>query len=235
MKKILTASFLLFISIQAMAARPFVTDDARLTTEESCQLESWTRIYPDRHELWTLPACNPSGNLEFTMGAGYQRDTQGPSAGTESYDYVFQLKTLFRPLKTNDWGFGLAAGTVRHPSISPGPNALGNRYAYLPLSISFNDDKLIVHTNLGWMKDKASARSNTTWGVGGEFMLTPRVIAIAETYGDDRRAVYQHLGGRFWVVPERVQIDATMGRQLNAPAAGRWFSLGLRLTPDHLF
>ena len=32
------------------AARPFMTDDARLTTEGSCQVESWARLYTSRSE-----------------------------------------------------------------------------------------------------------------------------------------------------------------------------------------
>ncbi|MBL8427420.1 MAG: hypothetical protein JNM16_08135, partial [Dechloromonas sp.] len=125
----------LIIPTCAFAARPFVTDDARLTTAGSCQLESWMRIYPDSKELWALPACNPTGNLEFTVGGGRARHDDAPATS----DYVFQAKTLFRPLETNDWGIGFAVGTIRHPEINPGPNMLGNTYAYIPLSVSLND------------------------------------------------------------------------------------------------
>ena len=31
---------------------------------------------------------------------------------------------------------GFAVGTIRHPEINPGPNMLGNTYAYIPLSVS---------------------------------------------------------------------------------------------------
>jgi hypothetical protein len=110
----------LIIPSCAFAARPFVTDDARLTAAGSCQIESWMRIDPDSKELWALPACNPTGNLEFTFGAGRARHSDEPPAN----DYVLQLKTLFRPLETNGWGWGLAVGTIRHPEINPGPNML---------------------------------------------------------------------------------------------------------------
>ena len=43
--------------MDALAARPFVTDDARLTTAQSCQLETWVRTYPDSREAWALPAA----------------------------------------------------------------------------------------------------------------------------------------------------------------------------------
>lgn len=229
-----SAYFCLVLSLFALpawAARPFVTDDARLTTAESCQLESWTRIYPDSREIWALPACNPTGNLEFTFGGGVAKSDGEQSTN----DYIFQLKTLFRPLETNDWGWGLGVGTVRHPSINPGPNQLGNTYAYIPVSVSFLDDKVIVHTNIGWLRDRASERDNITWGIGSEFRVGSRLLAIAETFGDNHNQPYWHLGARYSIVPDRVQIDATVGQQFDGPHSGRWVSFGLRLTPERLF
>jgi hypothetical protein len=215
----------------AFAARPFVTDDARLTTAGSCQLESWVRVYRDSREIWALPACNPFGNFEITAGGGYARSDG--SQGTD--DYVLQAKTLFRPLETNGWGFGLGVGTVRHPKISPGPNLLGNTYAYLPVSFSFDDDRLIVHTNVGWLRDRASNNNNMTWGIGGEFQASPRFLLIAETFGDHRNQPYWQIGGRYSIVPNRVQVDTTVGQQLTGPVSSRWLSFGLRLTPESLF
>ncbi len=217
--------------LTAFAARPFVTDDARLTTAESCQLESWVRNYPQSNEVWALPACNPWGNFEITAGVGratYDR-------GTSTSDYVVQFKTLFRKLETNRWGWGLAVGTVRHPEIHPGPNLLGNSYAYAPVSYSFNDDQVVMHTNVGWLKDSASGKHNMTWGIGGEFKVTPRLLAIAEAFGDNHNQPYCQVGGRYTIIPDRVQIDATFGQQHLGPESGHWFSFGLRLTPDRLF
>ncbi|MBV2193987.1 MAG: hypothetical protein KUL81_11685 [Azonexus sp.] len=221
----------LIIPTCAFAARPFVTDDARLTTAGSCQLESWMRIYPDSKELWALPACNPTGNLEFTVGGGRARHDDAPATS----DYVFQAKTLFRPLETNDWGIGFAVGTIRHPEINPGPNMLGNTYAYIPLSVSLNDDKVILHANLGWLKDKASGQNNLSWGVGGEFKLHARLLGIAETFGDNRSMSYGQVGVRYSVRPDLFQVDATIGQQLSGPGKNHWVSFGIRYTPDKLF
>jgi len=221
----------LIIPTCAFAARPFVTDDARLTTAGSCQLESWMRIYPDSKELWALPACNPTGNLEFTVGGGRARHDDAPATS----DYVFQAKTLFRPLETNDWGIGFAVGTIRHPEINPGPNMLGNTYAYIPLSVSLNDDKVILHANLGWLKDKASGQNNLSWGVGGEFKLHARLLGIAETFGDNRSMSYGQVGVRYSVRPDLFQVDATIGQQLSGPGKNHWVSFGIRYTPDTLF
>lgn len=231
MKK-LALSFLFFAcSYPAWAARPFVTDDARLTTEGSCQLESWTRAYPDSQELWALPACNPTGNFEMTLGMGVAQ----ADSGTVTHDYVLQAKTLFKPLETNRWGIGLGMGKVFHPEVTPGPNQTGNTYAYVPLSVSFDNDKVVMHVNVGWLRDKASKQDNMTWGVGGEFKMTPRLTAILETYGDHRTTPYGQAGLRFAVVPNLFQIDATAGRQFNGVDDNQWLSFGIRLTPEHLF
>jgi hypothetical protein len=215
----------------AHAARPFVTDDARLTTAGSCQLESWTRVYRDSKEFWALPACNPGGQFELTAGGGRAR-VEGEASTS---DYIVQGKTLFRPLTSNGWGWGLAAGKVVHPGVNPGPNLLGNSYVYLPASFSFNDDRLVVHANLGMLRDRATHRNSMTWGLGGEFQLSPRLLGIAETFGDSRHNPYWQIGARYSIVPDRVQIDATLGQQVGGPIASRWISFGLRLTPDRLF
>lgn len=219
------------VSGVACAARPFVTDDARLTNAGSCQLESWSRFYRESAELWALPACNPFGNLEITAGMGVAKADQ--ESGTS--DQVFQLKTLFRPLVANDWGVGFAVGTVRHPAVNPGPNQLGNTYAYVPFSMSVFDDRAVLHANLGLLHDRRSSDDRVTWGVGAELRLAERWLGIVETFGDNHDKPFWQLGARYSLVPDRVQIDATLGHRFSGEATERWFSFGLRLTPDRLF
>lgn len=225
------ACLALIVPSIAFAARPFVTDDARLTTGGSCQLETWMRVSPDSHQRWALPACNPSGNLEFTFGVGNTK----PEGAQATSDYVFQAKTLFRPLETNGWGWGVAVGTIRHPETQPGANMLGNTYAYFPFSASFNDDHVIVHANIGWVKDKASRLNSASWGVGGEIKLHPELLGIAETYGDNRGFSYGQVGFRYAVKPDLFQVDATLGQQLSGEGSSRSISLGIRYTPDRFF
>ncbi len=213
------------------AARPFVTDDARLTTHGSCQLESWARLYRHNSELWALPACNPWGGLEFTVGGGHAQGDR--MVATE--DYVFQLKTLLRPLQTNDWGIGIALGTIRHPQINPGPNLLGNTYAYVPFSVSFADDLMVVHANLGWLRDKATQSHRRTWGLGTEVNLNTRWTLVAESFGEMAGSSWWQAGARYHLVPGRWQLDSTVGRQYGGNTDAQWLSFGLRFTPDSLF
>jgi hypothetical protein len=225
-------SLSLLISTQAYAARPFMTDDARLTTEGSCQLESWARVYKNSAERWALPACNPTGNFEITAGGGHIKNTGEP--GTN--DYVLQGKSLFRELSTNGYGWGLAVGVVNHPTGRPGPNGLGNTYAYIPLSISTWDDRVIYHTNIGVLRDKATNEQRRTFGFGAEIQASGRLMFIAETFGDNKVSPYWQTGARYSIIPNLLQIDTTIGQQFNGSTSNtRWISFGLRYIPDSIF
>lgn len=229
--RITTIALLLLVSPAVQAARPFVTDDARLTSAQSCQLETWMRVYTNSSESWALPACNFGGNLEITAGGGRARFDNAASTD----DYVLQAKTLFRTLEADGYGIGLAVGKVLHPEVNPGPNLLGNTYAYVPLSFPLLDDRALLHTNLGWLRDRATQRDNLTWGVGGELALNKRFGVMAESFGDNHVKPYWQAGLRTFLAPDRVQIDATVGKQWNGEKESRWFSIGLRITPDRLF
>ena len=225
--------FISLLSTPVWAARPFVTDDARLTTAGSCQLESWTRIYRTSTEVWALPACNPTGNLELTLGQGrafYDAAGVGPAD-----DYVFQVKTLIRQLQTNGSGFGLAAGTVRHPSVSPGPNLYGNSYIYLPYSASFADDQLVMHINVGWLKERSTEKNLATWGVGTEWNVNERVTWLVEAFGESNPNTYWQAGGRFSLIPQLLQVDTILGRAASGNRDHQWISFGVRFTPSKLF
>jgi hypothetical protein len=82
---------------QAQAARPMITDDARIVDAKVCQLESWVKKTPDSTETWALPACNFTGNLELTLGGALTRE----DGQTRTTDVQAQGKTIFKPLEVN--------------------------------------------------------------------------------------------------------------------------------------
>lgn len=210
------------------AARPLVTDDARLTNAHSCQLESWVRAYEGGREMWALPACNLGENFEVTLGGGVYRN-QDEHYRTE--DWIVQFKTLFKPLETNGWGWGLAVGRVMHPDIQPGPNQLGNTYFYVPVSFSMRDDDVVVHLNVGMLRDKDESRTKASMGLGTEFKLGGAFKGIAEVFGDNTQNPFYQLGVRYSLVPEVFQIDGTIGQQVNGDRQTQWLSVGIRWTP----
>lgn len=209
-------------SVSAHAARPMNTDDARIVDAKSCQLESWVKLPKGHTEFWAQPACNFTGNLELTMGGALTRE-DGSTRGSAQ---MLQGKTLFKSLETNGWGWGLAAGMARDPRRDAGGGH--DMYAYVPVSFSLNDDKVVLHTNLGWLREQGTRSNRLTWGLGSETQLQERTWLIAETYGQGSGKPLVQFGLRHWLVPDRVQIDATYGNRIGE-GSQRWFSIGLRL------
>src|SRR5690606_5593200 len=97
------------------------------------------------------------------------------------------------------------------------------------------DDKIIMHVNLGWLRDRDSNDNRLTWGIGSELQLSSRFLAIAEAFGENKDYPFWQVGGRFVIIPDLLQVDATVGHQFSFPNSRRWISFGIRLTPARLF
>ena len=204
----------------AHAARPMITDDARIVDAKACQPGRRVTKNLDSTEIRALPACNFTGNLELTFGGAITRE----DSRTQTTDVVMQGETLCKAMETNGWGIGLVAGTVRHPLADT-----RDWYAYVPTSFSFRNDALVVHANLGWPREGLTPRNRLTWGLGTEAHLAERTWLIAETFGQNQVKPFHQLGLRHWLVPDRVQLDATYGNRNGGGTGERWFSIGLRL------
>lgn len=217
--KLLALLLLMSATSVAHAARPFVTDDARTVDPGGCQIESFVKQQQRTREseFWFLPACNPLGNLEMTVGATKTADAPLPSR-----TLILQGKTLLRPLKTNDYGIALTLGSQRTaPAV---PEARWSPYFNLVSSISFLDDRVVLHANAGSLRDRQAARTRGTFGLGAEIAMNQRLYAIVETYGQEGDRPSKQVGLRYWVEPNRFQVDATLGGQ-----RGRtWASMGIR-------
>jgi hypothetical protein len=205
----------LFLAASAHAARPFNTDDARIVDRGGCQIETFYKeqLSSSGSEFWFLPACNPFG-LELTLGANrIQADDS----------VVVQAKMLLKPLETNGYGFAASVGSLG-----------GDPYFNGIASVSFFDDRAVVHANLGAIRDREASVTRGTWGLGLEALLfAPRLYGILESYGQRGENPTLHYGLRFWIVPNRFQLDATHGEQSagspDGAAAQRFNSVGLRI------
>lgn len=201
----------------ARAARPFVTDDARAVDPGGCQIESFAKqqTRSRESEFWFVPGCNPLGNLEMTVGSVNLSDAPGSSRTVP-----LQGKTLLRPLQTNDFGLALTLGAQQTT-----PAARWNPFLNAIASVSFREDAVVLHANAGALNDRPASRTRGTWGLGAEILLTPRLYGIAESYGQEGERPSKHAGLRYWVQPNRLQVDSTAGTQ-----RGRtWVSIGMRL------
>lgn len=206
----------------AYAARPMITDDARTVDAKACQVESWARNNKHSKEYWALPACNFTGNLELTFGGARTND----STGTHTTDVVLQGKTLFKTLEPGGWSTGLVMGAIRHPGDSKRVSEL---YSYVPASFSYVNDKVILHTNVGVLHNTVTSSTRGTWGVGTETAILANTWLIAEAFQQKEGRPFYQAGVRHWIVPNRVQIDATYGNRFGSASDERWFSIGLRL------
>ena len=212
----------------AQAARPMITDDARVVDGKSCQVESWVRMEHGRTEMWALPGCNFGSDIEFTLGSGRFRQD-----GLAASDWIAQAKALLKPIAANGWGAAVSAGVVQHRPFGA-EGLTRDVYINVPLSFSFADDQFVLHTNTGWLRDGAAKRHVATWGVGTETQLSERIGLVAEAFGQvsrDSPTSFFQLGLRFWVIPNRVQVDSTYGNRIGSARGdqARWFSIGLRL------
>ncbi len=208
------------------AARPMVTDDARIVDAKACQVESWVRA--ERHgtsQFWAVPACTPIENFEITAGASMER-----SAGDQRMaDSLLQFKSMLRPLRTNDWGLALSLMRTEERGLEPGGRDAPSYALNAPLSVSLRDDALVLHLNAGVRHDRVARRAYATWGFGSEIALRDRLQLIAETYGESGQRPFVHGGLRYWLVPDRVQLDTTVGSRVRAGSQERWFTIGVRL------
>jgi hypothetical protein len=204
----------------AQAARPFVTDDARVVDKDGCQIETFVKRQRrfDESEFWFLPACNPWG-AELTLG--YIQVNSGVSRTPDTHTAVLQIKTLLKPLETNGAGFAITLGALAGDKVSPYVNGIS--------SVSFADDHVVMHSNIGAIRDNVAALTRWTWGLGAEILLAaPRLYGILETYGQRGEKPTLHTGLRIWIVPNRVQVDTTIGLQNSNPER-RFGTLGLRV------
>ena len=204
----------------AWAGRPFFTDDASLTESHTCQLETWAQFSKSSREWRALPACNPFGNFELTAGLAELR----ADGASRTQSYVLQGKTLMRPLETDSWGVGLAFGIVRADH-----DRGDNDYAYVPLSVSLGGDTLIVHVNLGWRRDRTDDANRTIWGVGAEYALAGRIAAFGEIFGDDVTNPTVHVGFSFGLIPDRLNLDVTYGRNAESESDSNFYSVGINI------
>lgn len=215
---------------RAWAARPLITDDARIVEPQACQVESWMQFQSGNNQFWALPGCNPTGNLELTLGGAAQRI----AGDVRATDIQVQGKTVLKPLDPGGYGVALTLGAIHHVDTEP-RRALGNVYLNLPVSVAWLDDRVFTHFNIGATRDTETRSNRMTWGFGTESEVHPRAFLIAEVFGENRGRPSFQAGMRFWMIRDRMQVDTTYGNVFGGDARTRFFTIGIRLlTPAFL-
>ena len=209
----------------AHAGRPMIVDDAGTVAANNCQLESWVSHTMNVTEFWAVPACNLSGNLEVAIGGA-----RIAGASQTGHLTFIQGKTLFKPLEDNGWGVGLVFG---NQSVI-GRNGLGDMFATIPVSFSYLDGGVVVHTNAGLMRLKATRQILKTWGLGTEVMLNEKSTLVAEIFGHQGQMPLVQVGIKHWLYKNKIQMDATYGNQSGNNGSGQIVTMGFVLFTNFL-
>ena len=226
MKKLLHIALFalgIFYLNHSYAARPMLTDDARIVDAKSCQLESWIRDSRHITEYWALPACNVSENLEVTIGGSLE----GESGHSSFANDLYQMKSIIQPIAINQTGYSIVLGNGRDPKRTMN-KAIQDWYLNVPISYPYND-RLVIHTNLGvtHLTDEKTEKMN--WGLSSEYNYNEHIDLISEIFNQSSNSTYFQFGLRYWLIKNRAQIDTTYMNSFNHIGEDQSFSVGLRL------
>lgn len=183
----LTASVLALPLISHGSGGHFAVDDAALTDPGRCQIEAWyARSDRDNDEMTILPACNPSGNLEVTLGISRVQEAQQRDSITE-----LALKTQLLPLARDRIEVAVSVAGFRSHDAS---KFIGGE-ALVPVTVQLSE-RLMSHINVGWGWQRGDDDA-ALLGLAFDYALHEQVSVIAEGYGTHRGESRYGAGFRF--------------------------------------
>lgn len=216
------------LALPAQAGRPLQTEDAGVLDRGACEVETVVeRVRVDGgtgRERSLAAQCGIGLDSQLGVAGGWWRagGERGRSAGIGGKTLVWAGAGEGAPAFALAWGVGADRidGQWRRSghflnavaSIGAGPGTL--------------------HANLGLAREREPRRSLTTWNLAweheGHALGTLTLAPMAEVFGDDRGDLWWNLAARLTVVPDRVFLDASYGRQTKAEKA-RLMTAGLKL------
>ncbi|MFJ9451096.1 hypothetical protein [Herbaspirillum sp. NPDC101397] len=219
---VLAAVFCAAASSSAHAGRPMATDDAAVLDEGACQLETWTEHSSALNTSWLNPSCNPFGSTEFALGAAHQQDRRDSSANTALMSW--QVKHLLRTYDDQQTGFAIATGG-QHARASGDNETFIKGIATLPLQ----GENLLAHLNAGGIRqrDQRGGNYRGTWGMALDAEVSAGTRVSIETFGVTSTGTNWQLGLRRELIPDRLQLDASIGSPFGRWPQGRIVTLGL--------
>lgn len=204
-----TLALLLATCGPADAGRPLQTEDAGVIDPGGCELEgahSESRLGAERVRQSSLQlGCGIGSGTEVALQALRPRElalvgkTQLTSAGPAQVTLAWTL--AHRHVETAWRRSGASLNLVA--STPAGPD-------------------WTLHANLGHLRDELQHRRSTTWALAAEHNglgANGRWQPMAEVFGDDRGRPWANAALRLTLVPDRVFVDGSIGRQLGGTRA----------------
>jgi len=197
----------------AQAGRPLQSEDAPVIDEHACEVEGaytdWRTGGDDTPQTYLQLACGVSAQTE--LGLQVLKPREIGIAG--------KTRLLAAPWRDGEAALSLAWG-LAHRHVDVGwrrSSVVLNLAATLPVSRDW-----LMHLMLGHQRDEMHRQRSTNWavaaehnGLGDEGRWQP----MAEVFGDDHGRPWLNGALRVALVPERVFVDASLGRRLGGGRA----------------
>jgi len=224
-------STLLVAALPAWAGRPLATDDAATADARSCQLESWLGRSDGIRSLTLAPACGLAPGLE--LGADYTHSRPREEAPvTAGLALKWAPSSWSTTTAAGELAFGLKLGAGFDRPAAEGWQR--SSVGLLGLASWKPQAQWAVHANLGLARDRASATTGSLFNLALVWTPIEQGLLFAETQANNRRDVFggtaYGLGGRWWLLKDRLGLDLTTGRTQGAGSSWTvgvgWYGLG---------
>ena len=208
------------------SGQQYITDDAGITEFRACQIQVWH----GERSSWALPVCTPLRNLEASVGliVVWKDESDGHT------EYVAQLKTVLIPRERRVWGLGFVVGTGRDPGLTGVRNPGWNTYAYLPVTVGFFNERLLLHNNVGYSYDHRAGHDNDrqllTLATRADVSVRKYFVIVGEIYDSSGSEAEYQAGVRTWARPGKVQLDLSYGGFLTHSGRAAGWTLGIAFT-----
>jgi hypothetical protein len=193
----------------AHAGRPLQTDDAGVIDTKGCELEGAAQrlkttegANTDQYPQWSC------GVVEGTQLAA--RLTTAQSGDVRARGFAVGSKSqIWKSPAGGDLAFTLGLAWNRE-------SGSGMRFSNADTRLVYSQPALAgttVHVNLGHTRDVPGNRNASFWGLALEHEGFGPVAPMAELYSDGTGSARWNLALRFTLVPDKVFVDASHGRQ----------------------
>jgi hypothetical protein len=206
----------------AQAGRPLQAEDAPVMDPQACEIEG-------AHSDWRAGGRSVHQSY-LQLGCGIGWGTEVALQTLQPRELALNGKTQFfsTPWRDGDAQLSLA-WSLSHRHVETAWRRSGAGLV-LVASVPMSRD-WVVHANLGHQRDELARRRSTTWVLAAEHNGlgdAGRWQPMAEVFGDDRGRPWANAALRVALLPDRVFVDASLGRQLGG-ARTRLATAGFRL------
>lgn len=221
--RIIAVASALAVSSMAQATAPLNTDDANAIAKGACEVETYGLGLRTQgvsiNGLTARISCGVTESTKLGVGIGQARDDFGHA------NFISLTgKTTFIKGENGSASYALGYGITGAQLQNMGRRADSyyiNGIVSKPLT-----DKITAHLNLGVLRDSFIGTDRTlgTWGLAGEYALTPTVALVAETYGQEGSKPWVAAGAR-WQASKAWSFGAALANQ---SGVANQFTLGAK-------